>query len=90
MDAPVKITIHDPKIGDRVGIMFITGLNDGWGIMCDDGSYVYIDTYDPKLKDVTCIEIRQSFINRGMLCISRKSHRPIYEECKMVNQLKSG
>jgi hypothetical protein len=87
MDAPVKLTIHDPENGkDRVGILFITGRNEGWGILCDDGSYIFVEEESVKMKDVFCVEMRQSFLTRGFVCVSRRVHRPIYEECKLVNK----
>ncbi len=85
MDAPLKVTIHDPELNkDRTGILFMKGRNDGWGILCDDGTFIFVDEEAPKMKDVYCVEMRQSFITKGYVCMSRHVHRPIYEECKLV------
>ncbi len=87
MDAPIKVTVTDPDTGkERQGIVFLTGKNEGWGILCDDGTYIFVDDEQIKSKDVFCVEVRQSFLTRGYLCVSRRVKRPIYEECKLVTK----
>jgi hypothetical protein len=87
MDAPIKVTITDPRTGkERLGILFITGKNEGWGILCDDGTYLFVDEEQVKTKDVFCVEVRQSFLTRGFLCASTRVKRPIYDECRLVTK----
>jgi hypothetical protein len=88
LNAPVKVTIYDPELKkDRVGIIFPDGKSDGWGILCDDGTFIFLDEHEVKAKDLFCSELRQSFLLKGYLCVSRNVKRPIYEECKIVGKL---
>jgi hypothetical protein len=82
---PVKITVHDPVLKkDRVAILFMRHDKTGWGIFCDDGTYVIVE--EKALPGIECYDLRNSFVSRSYLCISRKVHRPIYEECKAFSK----
>ncbi len=77
---PVKLTIYDPVLKkDRVTILFMRPDKTGWGILCDDGTYIVIE--DKPVPGMECYDLRNSFVSHSQLCVSRKVKRPIYEEC---------
>ncbi len=78
---PVKITVNDPVLKkDRVAILFMRSDKTGWGVLCDDGTYVAIE--DKPVPAMECYDLRNSFVRHSYLCLNRKVKRPIYEECK--------
>ncbi len=78
---PVKLTIHDPIIDkDRIVILYLRNDRTGWGETCDDGTFVVIE--NEPVPGMDCYDVRNSFVRHSYLCLSRKVHRPIYDECK--------
>jgi hypothetical protein len=82
---PIKLTVHDPVLNkDRIVILYLRNDHTGYGITCDDGTYVVVEDQPIPLMD--CYDLRNSFIRRSYLCFSRKVHRPIWADCKAFSK----
>ncbi len=78
---PVKLTINDPVLKkERVVIIYLRIDHTGFGITCDDGTYVALE--DAPVPMMDCYDVRNNFLRHSYLCFSRKVHRPIWQECK--------